>query len=278
MSKSVFRISLINLLFVVSFPVYSIASERITAAGAREAALSQSVVALPGAFSVFHNQALLAGNKAASVGISNHQPYFIPGYNESALSVVFPVHEAVLALGISQSSLTSYTESGLGISIAKKLSPRLSAGLFFNSFFISLPEAGTHKGAFQLDGGLAYTCSEKLILGFHLRNIFHTGIETFQYYIAFPMLVRGGVSYSLSETILLTGETLFDEDYGFGSRYGAELSLTDNFRIRGGLATNPFQHSLGFGYTWKVCCIDFAMVHHELLGYSPLFSLNFQFR
>jgi hypothetical protein len=278
MSRRMFGISVINLFFVISFPVYSVAIERLTAAGAREAALSQSVVALPGAFSVFHNQALLAGNKTASVGISNHQPYFIPGYNESALSVVFPVHEAVLALGISQSSLTSYTESGLGISIAKKLSSRLSAGLFFNSFFISLPEAGTHKGAFQLDGGLAYTCSEKLILGLHLRNIFHTGIETFQYNIEFPFLLTGGVSYTLSETILVSGETLFEEDYGFASRYGTELSLTDKFRIRGGIATNPFQHSLGFGYIWKVFCIDFAMVHHELLGYSPLFSLNFQFR
>jgi hypothetical protein len=188
------------------------------------------------------------------------------------------VHAAVLAVGITQSSLATYTESGFGFSIAKKLSARLSAGLFFNSFFVSLPEAGTHKGSLQLDGGLKYACSEKLLLGFHLRNIFHTRIETFQYNFSFPLLITGGASYTLSETILLTGETLFEEGYGLAARYGTELSLIDKFRIRGGIATRPFQHSLGFGYAWNICNIDFAMVHHELLGYSPLLSLNFQFK
>jgi hypothetical protein len=278
MNQGKSRVDLLILFVILINPGYSIATERITTAGARDAALSQSVVALPGAFSVFQNQALLAEDKSVSVGISHRQPYFIPGYHESALSVVVPVQGAVLAVGITQSSLSSYTESGFGISIAKKLSARLSVGLFFNSFLVSLPEAGTHKGSFQLDGGLKYACSEKLNIGFHLSNIVQTRIGTFQYNLSFPLLIRGGASYTLSEAILMTGETLFETGSGFSGRYGTELSLADKFRIRGGISTNPFQHSVGFGYAWNVCNIDFAMVHHELLGYSPLLSLCFQFK
>jgi hypothetical protein len=269
-----YKIGLFSQLIFVFYAANSIAIERFSSAGAREAALSLSAVALPGTFSVFHNQALLADLKSVSIGISHRKPYFIPGYNESAISVVIPVPAAVLAIGITQSSLASYHESGFGISIAKKLSGSLSAGLLFNGFFISFPEVGSFKGSFQLDGGLKYSCSEKLMLGFHVKNIIHTKTETFQYNLSFPFTVRGGACYELSEKILLTAEAIRDEWRAVAFRCGSELTLLDKFKLRGGIATLPFQHSLGFGYALRSCNIDFALVHHELLGYSPLLSLN----
>jgi hypothetical protein len=272
------RIGLLMLMIAEIFSVNSSAIERVNIAGAREAALSHAVVALSGPFSTLNNQALLTENRYRVLAISFRQPYFIRGYCESALSLVYPASSAVFALGLTQTTIAAYRESNIGLAIAKALSGRLSAGLLFNYFFLNFPENGRYKGSFQVDGGITYNCSEQLIVGIHLKNIACSKVETFQYRLSFPIVIRGGASYRLTEKILLVGETIYEKCFGIGFRCGTELVFTNNFLVRGGLATNPFQHSFGFGYRLNFCDLDFAMVHHEILGYSPTISFCFIFK
>ncbi len=271
------KTGLVICLFVQIFTFRSSAIERVTATGAREAALAQAVVAQPGFFSVFHNQAFLTENKAPLIAVCFRQPYFIQGYHESALSMVYPIHAAVLAAGVTQSAIASYKETSLGISIAKVMTGRLSAGILFNYAFLNLPEANSYVGSFQVDGGLSYNYSDKLSLGLHFRNFLQTQAETFQYNISFPLVIRSGASFKLTEKILLAGEFVLEKHSGPGLRFGSECIIATNLMLRGGIMTKPFQHSFGFGYIWNLFQLDFAMVHHELLGYSPFLSVNFNF-
>ena len=275
MSKRDSKTGLLIYLLVLLFHMHSLAIERGTATGAREAALSQAVVALGGSFSVFHNQAFLTESKTTLLGVCYRQPYFIPGYHECALSLVYPTSTAIFAIGVSQSAITVYRESNVGISIAKVLTRKLSAGILFNYFNLTFPEASCQRGSFQVDGGIGYKYSERLSLGFHIRNIAATKIETFQYNITFPLVIRGGATYRLTEIILLAVEIIDEQHYSPGIRCGTEYQVRDNFLIRGGISTNPFQHSFGFGYKWNFCLLDFAMVHHEILGYTPFLSFSF---
>lgn len=245
--------------------------------GAREAALSQAVVALSGSFSVFHNQAFLTENKSTSLGLCYCQPFLINDYCEGALSVVYPTKTTVFALGITQSAIATYKESEYSFAIAKELGGKLSAGVLFNCLTLNFPEVGRHKGSLMVDGGIRYRFSDRLALGVHLKNIVWSKIETFQYSLKFPFVMRTGTAYLLTDSILLTGEVDFEHDIGFGFRCGTELALTDIFRIRGGLSNKPFQHSFGFGYRLSFCQMDFAVVHHGILGYSPAISFSFNF-
>ena len=266
------------------------AIERTAVVGAREAALSMAVISLPGSFSIFHNQAFLAidqnqlaSSRIGSAGVSFRQPYFLKGYSESALSIVIPAHDIVFGLGLTHTGIANYSESSVGLAISKKLTRKLSAGLLFNYFTFSLPESGRSKGSFQLDGGIAYQYSEFLSFGFHLRNIICSSLSTFQYNITFPLLVRGGASCRLTEKMQLCAEMSLETESGFEKkpgldfRFGMEYSVRENFFLRGGISTRPFQHSAGFGYKWNACQLDFALVHHEILGYSPIFSLSYNF-
>ncbi|MCK9411016.1 MAG: hypothetical protein M0Q53_01865 [Prolixibacteraceae bacterium] len=253
----------------------SSAIERISAIGARESAMANAVVALPGQFSIFQNQAFLAEEKFSSISLSFRQPWFIKGYHESALSLIWPISTAVLALGVAQSAVATYNETSVSISMAKKLTRRLSGGICINYFFLNLPETGRNTGSFQVDCGLGYKHSRRLSLGLHLRNCASTVAETYQYHLVFPLVIRGGASCRLSEHLLLASETAIEKYGGVSFRLGFEFKLVENFVLRGGLTTNPFQHSFGFGYLWRFCQLDFALVHHEILGYSPLFSINF---
>lgn len=264
--------------------------ERITSIGARESSLSLAVISQPSEFSVFHNQAFLTldrtqvvGNQPFSAGVSFRQPFLIKGYIESALSVVIPSRDIVFAVGITHSGIDNYSESSVGLALAKRLTRKLSAGLLFNYFTFNLPESETSKGSFQLDGGLAYKYSDILFLGFHVRNIISTPCSTFQYHITFPMLLRAGATCLLTEKIMLSTEIDFETNtgvekkVGINLRFGMEYLLHENFFLRGGLSTKPFQHTAGFGYRWKSCQLDFALVHHEILGYTPIFSLCYSF-
>ncbi len=278
MRKREFKFGLLFLLNLFYFPSHCAAIERISTVGAREAALASAVVALPGSFCVFHNQALLTENRVPSICASFRQPYFIRGLTESALSVIYPTSFSVLAIGITQTAIATYKESSFGISIAKRLSGKLSAGLLFNYFDLSFPEDGRHKGSFQVDGGLSYEYSRLLILGLHVGNIASTKIETFQNTLSFGTVIRGGASLKLTENILLTSEGAYEASTGISFRCGTEYLFNSAFRIRGGMSTKPFQHSFGFGYWWNFCQLDFAMVHHELLGYSPILSISFSLK
>jgi len=255
----------------------SSAIERISAIGARESAMALAVVALPGHFSVFQNQAFLAEEKTSSLNLSFRQPWLIKGYHESALSLICPIPSAVVALGLAQSAVANYKETSISISMAKKLTRRLTGGICVNYFFLNLPETGRNIGSFQVDAGIGYQHSRRLSMGVHLRNCAQTAAETFQYNLVFPLVIRSGVACRLSEQLLLAGETTFENDREVAFRFGTEYKLIENFLLRGGLTTNPFQHSFGFGYCWRFCQLDFALVHHEILGYSPLFSINFNF-
>jgi hypothetical protein len=261
-------------LIVLLLPSTGSPIERMASVGAREAALSLAVVALPGPFSVFHNQAFLTENKNFAANVSYRQPYFIQGYQQSALSLVCPIQAAVIAVGVSQSAIADYKESNIGISIAKKLSEKLSAGILINYFCLNFPEEGGHKGSFQVDGGIGYRFSTRLSLGFHLRNIAESKIETFQYCLSFPLIIRGGASFLLTEQIMLVAEAIYDKQNRLGLRNGLEYELLGSFWIRGGISTNPFQHSFGLGYRWNLFQLDFAMVHHEILGFTPTFSVS----
>jgi hypothetical protein len=250
---------------------------RSATAGARETAMSQAVVALAGAFSVFYNQAFLTEAKSTSVGLCYSQPYWISGYREGALSVVYPTKTVVFAFGVKQSAIAIYKESDYCLAIAKELGEKLSAGILFNCFTMNLPEVGRNKGSLQVEGGIRYRFSDRLALGVHLKNMVWSKIETFQYSLKFPFMMQAGTAYLLTDSILLTGEVDLEQDVGFGFRCGTELLVTRDFRIRGGLSAKPFRHSFGFGYRLLLCQMDFAIVHHETLGYSPVISFSFNF-
>jgi len=272
------NIGLLTCLSVLLLPAKSPAIERNGATGGRENALAQAVIALPGPFSVFHNQAFLTETKTISLGIGYRQPYSIAGYNDCYLALIFPTSSMVYAVGIAQSSIGEYKETNVGFSLAKELGRNFSAGILFNYFSLNFPESGHCRGSIQVDGGIRYQPSAHLSLGFHLQNMAVSKIETFQYSLNFPLVIRAGVSSRLTDRLLLSAETICEKYSDPAFRFGSEFLLGNGLSLRGGISTRPFMHSFGFGYTWSFCQLDFALVHHEILGYTPSLSFNFNFK
>lgn len=259
-------------------PTHCEGAERSTGAGARESALGLATVALPTSFSIFYNPALLTEYNSPWLTAGFCQPYAVAGYRVNQLALGFGMVGTTFGIGISQVSVFSYHETNLGIAIAKKLSGKCSAGLMINYFDLNLPESGQHRGTLQVDGGLYFKVSEKLFLGCHFQNVLQSRLETFQYHLTFPILLSCGLSYHLTDQLLLAGETQLGLLTAMEFRSGLEFEPFRHFWLRGGMLSNPFRHAFGFGYAKKRFQLDFAAIHHPILGFSPVFSITFQLK
>lgn len=56
---------------------------------------------------------------------------------------------------------------------------------------------------------------------------------------------------------------------------GVEYQAVKNLYVRAGVAGAPIEFSFGLGYKWKVISIDAGSSYHQLVGWSPHFSLTY---
>ena len=94
----------------------------------------------------------------------------------------------------------------------------------------------------------------------------------------FSTIMRLGTSYLFSKKFLLSAEVEKDLDYALRFKSGLEYQVIEQFFLRAGVATTPLELSFGLGYHLKKVHIDFGTAYHQILGWSPHFSLIFEAR
>ena len=52
-------------------------------------------------------------------------------------------------------------------------------------------------------------------------------------------------------------------------KIGLEWEVIENFKLRGGIGTNPLNTSFGLGYRYKKLSADIAFTYHPVLGATP---------
>lgn len=277
MEQAKFKSALLTLVIICAIFLkgYSIGND--TPIGAREVSLGNASVALISTFSVFHNQAALARIKRVSAAIDYCQPFLIEGYSDKALAVVVPTSNSNFAFGIYQKGLLGYHETRLGIAMARNFGEKFSAALQFDYFMIDFPEQGRSRGTCFIEFGILYQIKPNLIIGVHIFNPSNASIESLNFISRLPFIATAGVVLKPADHLLITNA----EEYSVNSRLnislGIEYQFSDRFFLRCGLSGEPVRHSAGIGYKWNIFTIDFAMVHHQTLGYTPFFSLILNF-
>jgi len=259
------------IIFTTFLKGYSIGNE--TQVGAREVSLGNASVALISTFSVFHNQAALSRIKGISAAIDYSQPFLIDGYSDKAIAVVVPTSLSNFAFGIQQRGLSDYHETRFGLAMARNFDEKFSAGLQFDYFMMDFPEQGRSRGTFFIEFGILYQPKRSVILGFHVFNPSNASIESLNFISRLPFIANAGIVFKPSDHLLITNAGEYSTYNQLIISLGIEYQYSDHFFIRCGLSGDPVRHSVGIGYKWNVFSIDFAMAHHQTLGYTPSFSL-----
>jgi len=248
-----------------------------TQIGAREVSLGNASVAMVSAFSVFHNQAALARMNNVFVAIDYRRPYLIDDLAEKALAIVVPATAANFGFSVQQKSIQSYSESCFGFSMAKILGKRISVGLQFDYILIGFPEQGSSLGTFFVEFGVLFHTSENVTFGLHIFNPGRASVESLNLKSDLPAGATSGIAFYPSANLLFVSAIAYRFNHPLMVSLGVEYQISDRFFLRGGLSAKPIRHSAGLGYKSQYFGIDFGIVHHETLGYTPSMSLVLNF-
>ena len=246
-------------------------------AGARSLALANSSVTNIDCWSAFHNQAALAWITRMEVGASYDNRFTIANLSTESFAFALPLKAGTFAVSGNVFGYSQYNEKKAGLAFAKKLGEKFSAGVQLNylNTFINDDYYGSHN-AFAVEVGLLAEPIKNFKIGLHIYNLSRAKLAEYADE-KIPTIFRLGASYRFSDKLLWSIEEEKDIDQKASFKSGLEYQIAEPFFLRGGLSTNSTLVSFGFGLKFNTLMIDFASTYHQVLGFSPAISLNYQF-
>jgi hypothetical protein len=248
------------------------------AVGARSAAVANASVTYSDVWSTFHNQAGLAFLKNISAGTYFENRFLLPELGLRSVAVAVPTTKAgTFGLSTTLFGYSTYNEKKAGLSYAKKFGDKIAAGVqldYLNTYFND--EFYGSRTSFTVEGGIIAEPITNLKIGVHLFNPTKAKIAEYDDE-RIPTIVRFGASYRFSDKVLLSSEIEKDMVYKNVFKTGLEYHPTNVLYLRAGIASNPTLTSFGFGLKLKQFIVDVSTQYYQVLGFSPQFSLGYEF-
>ena len=92
-----------------------------------------------------------------------------------------------------------------------------------------------------------------------------------------PALFNLGFSYKIMEDLLAVAEVEKNLYQLATLRFGLEYIFVEDYAFRVGINTQPVIYTFGFGLRKDHFGADIAAEFHNVLGFTPLMSLNYKF-
>ncbi len=159
--------------------------------GAGQAGMAFACTASPGHWNSFHNQALMAGSRDFSAGLSFESRFMMSEMSSKAISLVIPGSAAPLGIIATHFGNGQYSSIFAGVGSALTISEGLSFGL--QADLIAETGVGDYRNVYHatFEAGLAARLSPDLTLGLHIFNPL-TAVNSL------PSSISAGVSWSPS--------------------------------------------------------------------------------
>lgn len=264
---------LVFLLFLVSSTAFG---QLNTHFGGRSAGLAHASVALSDGWSSHNNQAGLAWLEQSQAGVFVQNKFLLKELNYGGFSYAHVLKTGALALSYSNFGYQLYGESKVGLGYGMKFSDIISGGVQLNYHNTRLANNYGRKSSLTAEIGMQAYLTDKLILGVHLFNPSRTKLNDYTNE-KIATIMRFGVSYKFSKQVLATVEVEKDIDFRPIFRAGLEYKINKTMYLRGGVGSQPTLASFGFGINVQSFKIDLAASYHQILGFTPDFSLTYLF-
>lgn len=246
--------------------------------GSRSQSLAGASVALSDCWSVYGNQAGLAGIEKPVIAGSFQNRFLVSELSTRSGLVVIPVQSSVFAVSVLQFGKIPFRQEKFGLTYARGISPQLKFGVQFNYYRLFLPEDNRSAGTAALELGVQYLLGSELVLGFHIMNPYTTSIKMRSGNYKYPSEINFGAAYHLSDSFNLMAE--LENDFGshLMVKSAMEYIILEKLFLRMGVSGKPYQLSAGIGFQVKKLSIDLATSYNQYLGNSPSVSFQYQFR
>ena len=239
--------------------------------GGRQAAMGNTSVTFTDVFSVFYNQAGLAGINTVTAGIYAENRFLLKDLNFFGAAVAIPTKGGTFGLGATYFGNNLYNDRLINLAYGRKLFNTLSIGIELDYAAISVADYGT-ANAFTFGVGVQYAIIPQLIAGAQVHNPLRWQFTDFEE-DHLPTVISSGIAYLPSKKVTICAEAEKNLDKPLMLKAGFEYNIVEKLSLRAGVTTEPVVSSFGIGLNLGALRIDLSNSFHPVLGYSPHFGL-----
>ena len=223
-----------------------------------------------------NNQAALAFQESTiSTGVNYESAFLMKSLGYTSAAVSYALKGGTFGLSFSNFGYELFNTKKITLAYGKRMGEKLAFGVGLNYIHIFQGQEYGSRGIFTFDLSMAAKLSEKIQMGAHVFNPIRAQIEDY-YEEKIPVLFNLGARYKLNENFSFMVDVMNDEVSQIRLVGSAEYRIMEMFHVRLGLQNDDnllfnFGAGLKLGDLW----IDFSSSMHQVLGYSPGFSLRY---
>ncbi len=225
-------------------------------------------------WSNFTNQAGLAEINKLTVGVGIENSFGLKELSTRAAVFALPVNSGVFGVNIAYTGFELYNKSKIGLAFAKKLSNSFNIGVQIDYLQIYADESTNNKNTLTFEIGAQRKLMQKLTLGAHIFNPIETKLNEIE---NIPSIFKLGLLYNANQKVSVFAEGELEGEQETKLKIGIEYKIINQMQLRTGFSTNPAQNTFGIGYSQNNVQFDIAIKRHQILGYSPQFSVSSSF-
>lgn len=262
------------LLFIFLLLTGSAFSQGWVPAGARSMSMGNASVTFRDVWAYHHNPGALGELEHISGGVSYENRFLLKELQSQTLAFAMPLKVGVISVGANMYGYNRYRTYKAGLGYSLKLAEKISAGVQLNYQGLRITDYGS-KSNISAEAGIFARFTDNWTMGFSVFNLNRAKLAVYGD-DRFTTFMRLGTAYEFSKKFLVALEAEKDLEYALRFKGGVEYKLIEQFVLRAGVQTAPLEVSFGLGYHPKTVHIDFGTSYHQILGWSPHFSLQFE--
>jgi hypothetical protein len=273
MSKTQIKLGWVFVMVLI--PLLKVTGQ-VTAVGARSVSMAGVSAGLEDPWAIANNPAGLARYDHFSLATSLEQRYLMRELGYYALALTAPIKNGCLGILTEFTGYKSYIDQKIDLAFGMPFGENLTAGISLVYCFqkAGYETAPLHQLTYQL--GTIVSLSSKASISFTAFNPFQLYVKS-KDYASLPSVFRLGFSYQYSSSFILYSEAEKDLYYPICVKIGSEYILHQKLYIRGGIRLFPISWSFGAAVHQKRYRIEIASSYHQYLGFSPVFTFQFDF-
>ncbi|MGB1120485.1 MAG: hypothetical protein ACPG3Z_00710 [Saprospiraceae bacterium] len=260
---------------ILPFIVFSQNGNSISSGG-KGAAMANTSVTFQDVFALTKNQAGIAFIDQTSVGILGEQRFLNSDIRHTGLVAAMPLRTGTFGVLLQSFGFDAYNEQKIGLAYGRELAENFAIGIQFDYLNTRIPEYG-NQGTITFEGGIQAEILENLWIGAAVFNPIRTQDQD-SMGIVNTTKFNLGFSYLFSKKILLAAEVEKDFRENAAVKFGLDYHIVDPISLRVGVGTAPTLNSFGIGIHLEQIRLDFAASYHQILGFTPTFSMSYHFR
>jgi hypothetical protein len=253
---------------------YFTVTGQVTTVGARSVSLAGVSAGLEDAWAVENNPAGLGNYKQVSLATNLEQRYLVKGFGYYALAATVPVNRGSIGLFTHYSGYQTYIDQKLVLAFGMPFGENFTAGLSLAYIFqkAGKEDDPIHMVSYQL--GANIRLAARSVLSFTAFNPCQLYFKN-QEYASLASVFRIGYSYQYTSSLILYSEAEKDLYYPPCLKLGTEYIFSEKFYIRGGIRIYPVSWAFGAAFRQNRLLIECASSYHQYLGFSPVFTLQY---